>query len=178
MSVQLGQVDLVNQLQSAAATAGGFSDISSQISQAGGTLLNQLTSGVPSFGIPGADLLTPNITNLNLNEASDELNQLLNFLSVIKDKITNLLTPNISFAPSLRLPVGETQLLLAAELQSITTKIAAVLALYALIQSLKSSGSNKTVAQALAEQDAQANTTSTNNLISSTTTEFFNTSVT
>lgn len=175
MSVQLGQVDLVNQLQAA---AGGFSDISSQISQAGGTLLNQLTSGVPSFGIPGADLLTPNITNLNLNEVSDELNELLEFLGVIRDKILNLLTPNISFAPSLRLPVGETQLQLAADLQTITAKIAAVLALYALIQSLKSSGSNKSVAQAQAEEAAQANTTSTNNLISSTTTEFFNTSVT
>lgn len=175
MSVQLGQVDLAKQIESAVAAVGGFSDLASQSSQLGGNLLSQLEGS-----IPGTDLLTPNITNLNLNAVSAELTELNEFLSMIQTKIANLLTPSLSFAPFLRLPPGTTQLQLAADLQSIQAKIAVALALYALVQSLKSSGSNKSVEQAQAEQAAQAAAAAqtTNTLISSTTTEFFNTSVT
>jgi hypothetical protein len=172
LSVQLGQVDLVDQIKSAAGGAGG-----TLVKRPSIINLNQLTSG----SVPGVDL-TPDITNVNVNAASAELAELNEFLNMIKTKITNLLAPSINLAPSLRLPAGETQLQLAADIQSIQSKIAIALALLALMQLLKSSGSGKSVAEAQAEQaeqaaQAQANTT-TNTLISSTTTEFFNTSVT
>lgn len=177
MSVQLGQVDLVAQLQQAGSQVAG---IGSQIANAAGDATALLQGDVTAaLGAAGASIPETEITNLNLNDLQDELNELLEFINELKEKIAALIQSVFSAGPSLRLPVGEAQQKLAEELQVIQQQIAVVLALYSLIQSLKQSGGKKSVQQAQREQAAAANTAA--NAAPTTTTivrEFFNPSVT
>ena len=177
MSVKLGQVDLVAQLQQAGSQvasignqiASAAGDATAFLQQGANTVLDALSTGIPKT----------EITNLNLNDLQDELKELLEFINELKEKIAALIQSVFSAGPSLRLPVGEAQQKLAEELQVIQQQIAVVLALYSLIQSLKQSGSKKSVEQAQREQVAAANTAA--NAAPTTTTivrEFFNPSVT
>lgn len=176
MSVQLGQVDLVAQLQQAGSQLASLgSQVTGAISDANALLQGDVSVAISAAG---ANIPETEITNLNLNDLQDQLNELLEFINELKAKIAALIQSVFSAGPSLKLPVGEAQQKLAEELAVIQKRIAVALALYLLIQSLKKSGGKKSVQQAQREQAAAANAANATPTTTTITREFFNPSIT